>query len=104
MTLDRVSTPNERKYALTRISAGDYILPSNDAQTLWRIHSYTEDGSASFIRDDGTEQTLRGTYWATAKFRKPVSLVWDDFLDWEHWETWETTLRTRADAIRAALR
>ena len=37
----------ERKYQMTRISAGDYLLPSNDGKTLWRICAYEEDGSAA---------------------------------------------------------
>ena len=32
----------ERKYALIKILAGDYLLPGNDAHTLWRIRRYQE--------------------------------------------------------------
>ena len=31
-----------RKYAMTRIEAGDYLLPSNDAKRLYRLTSYTD--------------------------------------------------------------
>lgn len=30
----------ERRYALTKIAPGDYLLPSNDGGTLWRIRRY----------------------------------------------------------------
>lgn len=35
----------ERKYAMTRIATGDYLLPSNDARTIWRIERYTDGPS-----------------------------------------------------------
>lgn len=49
----------ERVYTTTRLGAGDYLLPSNDAQTLWRLRSYLEDGSA----EDYRGRKLTGTFW-----------------------------------------
>lgn len=34
-----------RKYALTKLGAGDYLCPSNDGSTVWRFQTY-HDGHA----------------------------------------------------------
>jgi len=34
-----------RKYVMTRIDKGDYLLPSNDGETLWRIRQYMDGPS-----------------------------------------------------------
>ncbi len=92
----------ERKYAMTRIGPGDYLLPANDGATLWRIYSYEEDGSAE--RMDGSK--VLGTFWMAAKFDTRVAqndLLPYDFLEWHRWEPWTSTLTTRREAIKAAL-
>lgn len=94
----------ERRYALVKISSGDYLLPSNDANTLWRISSYLEDGSAEWVGG----RKLRGTYWQTAKYRDPLPTAGGDmpadFLEWDRWETWETCIASRGKAIESTLR
>jgi hypothetical protein len=91
----------ERKYVLTRISAGDYLLPSNDGSTLWRIYTYEEDGSAEY--SDGTK--LVGKFWACARRPIPAEGVpIDDLLAWSAWEFWAGPLNSRKDAIAEALR
>lgn len=94
-------TAVERKYQMTRISAGDYLLSSNDGKVLWRIYSYLEDGSAEY----GNGQKLRGTFWSTARYNAPLPTgsIPDDFLEWFNWTTYATTMRTRAEAVRDAL-
>ena len=91
----------ERKYAMTRIGPGDYILPDNDGATLWRIYSYEEDGSAEWM--DGSK--VRGTFWAAAKFDTWVAMSepLPDFLEWHRWQLWASTMTTRRKAIEAAL-
>lgn len=83
---------------MTRISAGDYLLPSNDGQTLWRIYRYTDE-----YVDGETGRDRRLKCWGTAKFRRPIetALDVDDLLDWEYWDHWATYL-TRAEAVEAA--
>lgn len=92
----------ERKYAMTRIKKGDYLLPSNDARTLFRIANYEEDGSAEW----GNGRKLIGTYWAV--YRRPMPregvsvgslLEWDD-----DWEFWSGPHENRQQAIEEALR
>jgi len=89
----------ERIYALTRVTAGDYIVPSNDGRTLWRVYRYYEDGSASY----GDDTPLRGWFWSVASYAElfPVERLPLDFLEWEHWETHETLLASRKDALDA---
>lgn len=102
-----MSAVQERKYAMTRVRAGDYLLPSNDGKTLWRIASYHEDGSAEWQDERGQWHKVVGTFWQTAKYRHGVprvGLLDEDFLDWNEWHTWETNLRTRKEAVEAALR
>jgi len=94
----------ERKYALIRLSKGDYLLPSNDGQTLWRIYTYGEDGSAEW----GNGKKIVGTFWGCAKYNRPLPSIPDpppyDFIEWVDWEPWATTMATRQEAIREALR
>lgn len=97
----------ERKYTLSRVRAGDYLLPSNDLTTLWRICSYEEDGSAAWQDDAGKWHTVTGTHWQTAKYNRPIptgELLDEDFLDWDRWDWWAMGFRTRAAAIKDALR
>ena len=98
----------ERKYQLTRITAGDYLLPSNDARTLYRIASYVEDGSLSYTGPGGREQVVRGTYWSVARWHTGLptdaDVQSDEFLSWgPQWVNVETLLPTRSAAIKAAL-
>jgi hypothetical protein len=107
----------ERKWPLVKIREGDYLLPSNDRQTLWRIRSYEEDGSAFWEDADGKRHEIRGRFWSTVKYTKgtpddfadridriltPEAL--DDLLyDGEIWSEWASGFRTRRDAIEDAL-
>jgi hypothetical protein len=83
----------ERRYVLTRIAAGDYVVPSNDGRTLWRIYEYDEAPEGA------------GRFWAAARWTRPMPVgeIPEDFLDWDNWETYAGPLRTRAEAIDAAL-
>jgi hypothetical protein len=92
---------SERVYAMTRLGPGDYLLPSNDGQTLWRLRSYEEDGSAE--RWDGTP--IHGLFWAVLRFLggPPQSLEADDLDDPSRWDWYETNLSTRREAITVAL-
>jgi hypothetical protein len=83
----------ERKYALTRISAGDYILPSNDGKTIWRIIRGDED--------DGTGRVY--TVWQVWRYTAPLTGPVDPE-DWSLWALDESFCRTRQEAIGAAMR
>jgi hypothetical protein len=49
----------ERRFALTRLGSGDYLLPSNDERGLYRIQAYDEDGSLSAPGGGA----IRGRFW-----------------------------------------
>lgn len=96
----------ERKYALTRIKAGDYLLPSNDGATLFRLATYEEDGSAEYVTRPGAKaRPLVGTFWAV--YRRPMpplDQATADLLEWsDAWEWIAGPLDTRQQAIDEAL-
>jgi hypothetical protein len=90
----------ERKYALTKIAPGDYLLPSNDGRTIWRI-----------AKGDAPDDTA-ATYWdlfrwtnTPERFQAMAENPWaGDVLDWNLWECVDSLSRTRAEAIREAMR
>jgi len=91
----------ERKYQITRLNRGDYLLPSNDGRTLWRIYSYEEDGSAETYQG----RVIKGTFWANARRPMPrEGVAVGDLLDWSDWEFWAGPFDSRSEAIEEALR
>jgi hypothetical protein len=89
----------ERKYALTKVAAGDYLLPSNDAQTIWRLVRY-EDGPSHGLADWPRDRPV----WAAYRWTGPLGAVDAGIDAWDRWELQESSCETRADAIQAALR
>ena len=98
----------ERKYVITKLREGDYLLPSNDAQTIWRLASHTEEGTGEYRDKRGKWRPVTGTWWSAyymraSKFSALVdspTLTEDDILGWDEWETWAWgAYRTRAAAI-----
>lgn len=91
-----------QKYATTRVTAGDYVVPSNDANCLWRIHQYREDGSAFVYVEADRQVPLTGKFWAVYRSSFPVAMdtplggVWDD---WDKWECHGTGYRTKKEAL-----
>lgn len=53
-----------RKYQRIRLGAGDWLLPSNDGQTMYRLLRYDEDGSGE-MWDEARQKwrTMRGQWW-----------------------------------------
>lgn len=100
-----------RKYTMTRLGKGDYLLPSNDAKTLWRVYAYEEDGTATYQTEftpgkgpTGPEYVLRGRFWALARRPMPdMGFFVSDLFEWDDWEFWAGPLQTREQAIRYAL-
>lgn len=95
-------TRPERKFALSKIAAGDYLLPSNDGQTIWRIFKY-EDGPSHGLADWDRD---RG-FWALWRWAEPFTGAkrgYVDTQDWSRWEHCSDMHATRADAISDAMR
>lgn len=89
----------ERKYALTKIAPGDYLLPSNDAQALWRIARYTDGPS------NGLDWPRDREVWGLWRWNMPMGQSgYVDTGSWDHWEMVDGPLYTRAEAITEALR
>jgi len=89
----------ERKYAMTRIATGDYLLPSNDAQTLYRLRSYVDGPSG------GLDWPRDRTLWCVARWvgeLDPNATI-ETLLDMDRWDDVATCLDTRREAIVAAL-
>lgn len=96
---ERAARPVERKYVLTRLRARDYLLPSNDGRTIWRLLTY-EDGPGHGLEVDWPRDR---TFWGVWQWTGPVECVDPD--DWERWEAYDLGMyETRRDAIQAALR
>lgn len=104
MTRKRHKT--ERKYALTRIRSGSYLLPSNDAKTLWHIYRF-EDGESHGLTGEPDRM-----WWACARFlgtfeQAQLSVMNDlmeyDYIGWDNWREYGSYMKTRAEAIECAL-
>jgi hypothetical protein len=92
---------------MIRLRAGDYLLPSNSGLSVWRIHSYEEYGDAVWVLPDGTEKTIKGTFWAASRCKvstEALATKDDDWiLDHENYEMMSSTLPSRKAAIEEAL-
>lgn len=90
----------ERRYAMTRIGPGDYLLPSNDTQTIWRLWRYTD--GPSFGLDDWSRDRELWSLWRWTGATGPGSFI-DTSVDSTRWEEVATMLPTRRKAIDIAL-
>ena len=96
----------KRKYIITKISVGDYLLPDNDGCTLWRLRKY-EDGVSY-----GLEQYDHDfTRWSLYRYARhlsadtgPYSLDAVDLDDQNEWVLIATDFLMREDAINEAFR
>lgn len=93
--------PPERKYALIKIEAGDYLLPGNDGRTLWRVRRGVEE----HIAEDSLGIVTRDVWelWRCS-FRLDDDSVADliqpdEDSQWEHIEA----VGDRAQGIKRAL-
>jgi hypothetical protein len=92
----------ERKYALRRIKAGDYLLIGNDDVTLWRISKYV-DGPSTGLEDWPRDREV----WGLRKWETPIVLgekTGIEVENWDRWEFWEGPFDRRQEAIDAACR
>lgn len=92
----------ERRYRMTRVRAGCYLLPSNDGETIYRIESYI-DGPSMGIEEWPRDIKLWG-YWKWIGPKNPWNMHPDDDpLDYRYWDQAPGIFNTRREAIEAAL-
>jgi len=92
-------TAPERRFALTKIDAGDWLMPGNDERTLWRITK----GKVGYGGENGEIEYRPG--WELFKWRyqiRPGTGAEGFSGDWDEWE-YECAADTRAEAISEAL-
>jgi len=96
----------ERKYVLTKLRTGDYLLPSNDGETLWRIRTY-EDGRINGL----TDGPYRAEYWELRRWTGggPLDANWQmaesiEDGNFDPWEWVAGAFRKRSEAIEEAMR
>jgi hypothetical protein len=97
----------ERTHKLRKIESGDYLLPDDYTQTLWRIHRYRG------LSTGGRRGLVKVQRWGIWRYKEPLD--GDGAIKrWEHpalvkegWSSWKRGkdgCSTRTEAIRAALR
>lgn len=94
-----MTTTVERKYALTKIAAGDYLLPSNDARTLWRFRQY-EDGPSHGLEVDWADRK----FWRVERWHEEIAPF--DRVDIESFDRWicaADMFESRREAIEWAM-
>jgi hypothetical protein len=96
----------ERKHKLRKIESGDYLLPDDYTQTLWRIHRYRG------LSARGRRGMVEVERWGIWRYREALdgkgavqrlahpALVKEG---WSSWERGKDGCSTRTEAIRAAL-
>lgn len=96
----------ERAYKMTRLGPGDYLLPSNDAQTLWRLCTYTEDWGDDTHTDGWGIWRWSGGFQRRAETFPDLEDVAFALAgnDWTVWEFWAGPFSKRTEAIESALR
>ncbi len=92
-----------RTYALVKVAAGDWLLPSNDARTLWRLQRY-EDGPSHGLDPEVFPTDFEA--WQLWRYKRPLAAaLWrEDVEDWDQWTLVATNLETRGEAIDEAMR
>lgn len=86
-----------RRWALSKLGPGDYLLPSNDSRTLWRLTAY-EDG-ADF---GAVVPYARRRFWMARSVPFPPYLVQAE-VDEQPWVEQALRLPSRAAAIDYAM-
>lgn len=96
--LDTQRQGTHRKFMLTKIAAGDWLLPGNDGKTLWRIRLY-EDGPTH-----GMEIPVDRDFWGIWKWTGRPGEDYVDPTSIDHWDFFEGLYDTRREAVNTALR
>jgi len=86
-----------RKYAMFTIGTGDYLLPGNDADTLWRLRKYKD------ITLDAQPERWEAFKWIHSLQESAETDRVPDPWDWDEWDPWGSGYRTRNEAIQEVL-
>ncbi len=86
----------ESKWVMTKVAAGDYLLPSNDAQTIWRLVRYTDGPSFGLDWSSDRDQ------WCVRRWSGDLD-THVDIEDGTRWEGVADGFDTRSQAIEYAL-
>jgi hypothetical protein len=96
---------SERRWAMSRITAGDYLLRGNDDVSWWRVKRGMEVET-----DDDGGRWHRVQVWEVWRWHEPFAPdptaydMPDMIFDREHWSCVASWLLTRAEAIREVVR
>lgn len=99
----------DRLWALHRVRSGDYLLPSNELDVLWRVSTFDEDGSAFWIDQRQVRHHIVGRFWRLRRLeidcrRLLLAEVDDPDLLLEGWrDAGDVRYPTRRAAVEAAL-
>jgi hypothetical protein len=106
------ASATQRKWQLVKHDKGDWLLPSNDRLTIWRLRQYEEDGSAERLGDDGKWHPVIGKRWAVGYVAEADMRGWFERVQssWEpvslddlSWFWFADGFKTRQEAIDYAL-
>jgi hypothetical protein len=99
----------QRKYVLTKLGAGDYLMPGNNGQTLWRLRHYDEE----FAADNplgSTEVRVRKVWgvwrcvgYSVRQFQSAIAAGAIDIDDDTLWDYFAGIGKTRNEVIQDAL-
>lgn len=98
----------ERKYALTKLQAGDWLCPSNDRRYIWRFFQYPDGSKYGLCDHDGKSVDFEKKYfWEAARVTiEKYGEMLDNGVDPEdyaYWDTVQTGLPSRGAAIEVML-
>jgi hypothetical protein len=101
----------QRKYALIKIKAGDYVFPSNDKRTVIRVKQYIQmhehfDLDKGYVTESRTEWEIctKRLFLLSESLGEDVPDSFQFGADWleEGWETWDTGFSSRKAALASA--
>lgn len=91
----------ERKWQMTRLWPGQYLLPSNDRQTLWKITRY-EERDGTLTRGDGS--VVNDDFWRLERCTYQLDTFRPEHYDLQDaWREVACMLPTRQAAINEAM-
>lgn len=110
-TVTAVSPPR-RNFALIKLEAGRYLLPSNDGERMFMLTKYEETGNVGNYDAHMKWVPVLGTFWRTESVSMQAFRQW-----WERnndlsgsfdlydlpWDWDAGLLKTRQEAINAAM-